>query len=94
MIKSSTGLKVENAYIKIDEYSCDRHNSVNVRVRAYVSKELEMQGAVYLEGSEDIFNTTILYDDYSPNPKKQIYEYLKTLDKYKEATDVIEPIGM
>ena len=37
-IMSNTGLVIPNAYIRIDEYSC-HDNTVNARIRSYVSHE-------------------------------------------------------
>lgn len=89
-IISSTGLEVQNAYIKIDEYSCGKGNIVNARIRAYASRELEQQGASYLEGTEDIVSFTADYSENAFNSKKQIYEYVKTLEKYSNAVDILE----
>jgi len=85
-VTSSTGLVVENAYIKVDEYSC-YGNNVNARLRAYVSKELADNGASPIEGSEDIITLTVDYSDEADNTKKQIYEFAKTLEKYADAVD-------
>lgn len=89
-ITSTAGLEVQNAYIKINEYSCGEENIVNARIRAYVSRELEQQGASHLEGTEEIITLTADYSDDAINTKKQIYEYMKTLEKYTDAIDVIE----
>ena len=86
-VTSATGLDVQDAYIKVDEYSC-YGNNVNARLRAYVSKDLADAGASAIEGSEDIITLTVDYSDDADNAKKQIYEYAKTLDKYAEAIDV------
>lgn len=87
-ITSSTGLTIDDAYIKVDEYSCGKDNTINARLRAYVSQDLAKEGASHIEGSEDIVTLTANYADDAPNAKKQIYEYAKTLDKYAEAIDV------
>lgn len=86
-VMSLTGMNVQNAYIKIDEYAC-YGETVHVRLRAYVSKELADNGNAPIEGSEDIITLTVDYSDDATNTKKQIYEYAKTLDKYADAIDV------
>lgn len=84
---ASTGLEVQDAYVKVDEYSC-YGNNVNARLRAYVSKELADAGASAIEGSEDIITLTVDYSDVAANAKKQIYEHAKTLERYADAVDV------
>lgn len=90
MVTSSTGLIVESAYIKIDEYSCDKQNNVFARIRAYVSKELENSGSSPIEGSEDLIEITADYSEEAVNTKKQIYNHMKKLEKYSNAIDVLE----
>lgn len=87
-IISSTGLEIENAYIKIINYTCDNDNVVQATLVAFVSHQFSIEGKSPIEGSK---NTITLVDtDYSDNAinaKKQIYDYAKTLDDYKGATD-------
>jgi hypothetical protein len=85
-IESDVGIEIQNAYILIDEYSCVENN-VNARIRAYVSKDMKEQGKAFISGSEDIISLQCDYSDMAINTKKQIYEYMKTLDKYKDSTD-------
>lgn len=85
---STTGLEIENAYFKIDEYSCDKNNMVKARIRAYVSKKLADSGAAPIEGIDDSLSFVANYEDNAENTKKQIYEHAKTLDKYADAIDV------
>lgn len=86
-VTSTTGMVISGAYIKVDEYSCGKGNVVNARLRAYVSKELANSGASSIEGSEEIITFTVEYSDESDNPKKQIYEFVKNMDKYSDAID-------
>jgi len=88
-ITSSTGLEIENAYIRIDEYSC-MDSTINARIRAYVSKEMQQQGKSFIEGTEEIITFDGDYSDEAVNTKKQIYEHMKTLEKYQDAVDVLE----
>lgn len=87
---SDTGITVENAYYRIDEYSCSSTNVVNARVRAYVSRDAQREGKTFLEGSEFIATITGDYTDSAVNPKKQIYEHIKTLDGFEDSVDVLE----
>ncbi|MEK3987462.1 hypothetical protein MHB77_29455 [Paenibacillus sp. FSL K6-3166] len=89
-VTSNTGIEVESAYIKVDEYSCGKNNTVNARVRAYVSREFEQEGKSFIEGAEDIIQIIGDYSDNALNMKKQIYNHIKTLEKYSDAIDVLE----
>jgi len=85
-IQSDIGLEVQNAYIRIDGYSC-YENNINARVRAYINKDMQMQGKMPISGSEDIITLVVDYSDTAVNTKKQIYEHMKTLEKYVDAVD-------
>lgn len=87
-ITSAAGYEVQDAYFRVDEYSCAKDNAVHARLRAYVSQQAAAEGKAYIEGSEDIITLTVDYSDDADNTKKQIYEYAKTLDRYSEAIDV------
>ncbi|MHD0384994.1 hypothetical protein ACY2DD_05440 [Enterococcus faecium] len=89
-VVSTTGLEVENAYIKIDDYSCDENNLIRARIRGYVGRELEKEGKAAIEGSERIITVEGDYSDRALNMKIQIYDYMKTLPDYKNAIDVFE----
>lgn len=89
-ISSDTGLNIENAYIHIDEYSCNKDETINARIRAYVSRELMKSGSAFISGSEEIITLQGDYSDTATNAKKQIYAHMKTLDKYKDTTDILE----
>ncbi|MDF9845165.1 MULTISPECIES: hypothetical protein [unclassified Paenibacillus] len=86
-LMSSTGMEVPNAYIKIDSYQSDSQNNVSARIRAYVSKELEIEGKAPIEGTEDVILMQAEYSEESVNAKRQIYNYMKTLGKYSDAID-------
>lgn len=88
--ESTTGAVYQYAYFKIDEYSCDKNNTIRARIRAYVNRELALSGATPIEGSEEIIEINGDYSDEAVNAKKQVYDYLSTLDKYKEAINVLE----
>jgi hypothetical protein len=81
-ITSDSGIEVTNAYIRIDGYSCNGENAVCARIRAYVSRELKKADKAPISGTEDIIALSVDYSDTAINPKKQIYEYMKTLEKY------------
>lgn len=49
-VVSTTGVEVENAYIKIDDYSCGENNLIRARIRGYVSRELEKSDTIPLKG--------------------------------------------
>lgn len=89
-IKGSTGISFSGAYTKIDEYSCDKTNTVSARMRSYASKEMEQEGKSPIEGSELIVSLKCDYSDDAVNTKKQIYTHLKKLPEYEHAIDVLE----
>lgn len=89
-ITGDAGLEIQNAYIHIDEYTCDKNEKISARIRAYVSRDLMKSDKSYISGSEDVISLQGNYSDTAVNTKKQIYVYIKTLDKYKNAVDVLE----
>lgn len=89
-IKSNIGQNFDNAYIHIDEYVCNATESINARIRGYISRDTMKSGANFIPGSEDIVSLQGDYSDTSINTKKQIYTYMKTLDKYKNSIDILE----
>lgn len=87
-VESSTGLIIENAYIKIDEYSCSKDNIVNARLKAYISQDAAKDNKSPIEGSEDFVTMLADYSENAHNVKKQLYEFAKKKEKYKNAIDV------
>ena len=88
-ILSETGMEIPKAYFRIDEYSC-YDTRVFAKIRGYVSRELQSKGNSPIEGTEHVVEITGDYSDYARNTKIQIYEYLKTLERYGDAKDVFE----
>lgn len=83
----SNGLVSNYAYIKIDTINGDKEN-LNIDIKVYVSRDASQNGTPYIEQ---------IYERFSPdttavslNYHKQAYEYLKTLEKYFDAIDVLE----
>lgn len=91
-IQSNTGINIEDAYIHIDEYSCNKEEVINARIRSYISRDLMKNGANFISGSEEIITIQGDYSDTAMNTKKQIYNHIKTLDKYLSAIDILEEI--
>ena len=89
-ITSATGLMVQGAYVKIDEYFSYKDDCIFAKVRGYVSRELESAGSAPIEGTEEIIELVCDYSDGAKNSKSQIYTYMKTLEKYANALDVLE----
>ena len=89
-IISSTGIEVADAYIRVDEYSCDKNSNINARVRAYVSRELFYDGKSPIEGSDMTINIQGDYRVGAHNIKTQIYNSIKELEGYADAEDVFE----
>lgn len=86
-LTTSSGLRVRDAYIRIDEYSCNRSNVVSARLRAYATKEFAEHGMSAVE--EWTVTLTADYSDEAVNTKKQIYEYAKELPEFELAVDYV-----
>lgn len=89
-LNSDIGQEFIDAYFVITEYSCDKNENVHARIRAYVDREKYKQGCDYISGSEQVITLKCDYSEVAINPKKQIYNYMKTLDKYSESVDILE----
>lgn len=89
-VNSNIGINFKNAYIHIDEYTCNSEEIVTATINAYVSRDLMKNGATIIDGNNYIVNIKGDYTDNAVNIKKQIYTYMKTLDKYKDSTDALE----
>lgn len=83
-ITLNNGLTVNNAYIRVDTISGFK-GGLDISVNSYVSKEVFEDGQGYLE--QKIYNFVPDVSDTALNFIKQGYEYLKTLDEYKDTVD-------
>ena len=83
-IKLSNGLEIKNAYIRIDTVNGFK-SGIDISVNFYVSQEAFNNGQGYLE--QRMYNFVPSVEDTAPNFIKQGYDYLKTLDEYKDAVD-------
>lgn len=83
----SNGLTISNAYIRIDTVSGYK-GSLQISVNSYSSQQDFQNGKGYLD--QKIYNFIPSVVDGSANFIKQGYEYLKTLDDYKDTTNVLE----
>lgn len=86
-IALNNGLSIENAYIRIDTFSGSKSN-VKIVVNSYISQESFNSGIGYLE--QKIYSFTPDITDTAKIVLKQGYEYLKTLDEYKAASDILD----
>jgi|HigsolmetaAR206D_1030411.scaffolds.fasta_scaffold12044_2 hypothetical protein len=80
------GIELPAAYIKIDEQS--GIEKIYIRVSYYASRGHRLDGKAWLE--QEVYSFVPSVADDAPNFIKQGYEYLKTLDKFKVAIDVLE----
>lgn len=81
------GLSVENAYIRIDTVSGYK-GGLDISVNSYVSQSDFIEGKGYLE--QKMYNFIPSVEGSSENFIKQGYEYLKTLDEYKNVIDLLD----
>lgn len=83
----NNGLEVNNAYIRIDTINGYK-GGLDISVNFYTSQGAFTSGKGYLE--QKMYNFVPSVIDTSANFIKQGYEYLKTLDEYKDAVDVLD----
>ena len=78
-IDTPWGIKVSNAYCRIETVWIDTKTSISFLVRAYVDSNTN----TYFDEQRSACQYSIDGD----NPIKQAYEYLKTLPEFADATD-------
>lgn len=78
------GLQVKNAYIRIDTVAGYK-GGLDISVNSYVSQNAFNSGQGYLE--QKFYHFVPSVADGATNFIKQGYEYLKTLEEYKDAVD-------
>lgn len=83
-IELQNGLKIENAYLRIDTVAGYK-GGIDISVNSYLSKEAFVNGQGYLEQRGEHFVPSV--EEGSLNFIKQGYEYLKTLPEYTNAID-------
>lgn len=76
-IELETGIKVNDAYLRVEIPSLTK-DTLSFVVRKYADIDKP-----YFK--ETFYNTS--YDINGTNPFKQAYEYLKTLEEFKESKD-------
>jgi hypothetical protein len=86
-ITLNNGLNIENAYIRIDTFSGSK-KSVQIIVNSYISQESFNNGIGYLE--QNIYTFTPDVSNTAKLVIKQGYEYIKTLEEYKDAVDLLD----
>lgn len=90
LIKSITlnsGLEVNDAYFRIDSLHSDQV-SCDITITAYISREAYLGGKAFLSAERHDFKPET--DDDAPNIFRQAYAYLKSVDDYRDAEDVLE----
>lgn len=79
------GLEAHNAYVRIS-YIYGSKTSVAIRVDVYLSQDAFLDNKKPLQNSKNYYFTPSL--DATDNFLKQGYQYLKTLDEFKDAKDI------
>lgn len=85
-ILDSSGIYVEDAYIKITEFHC-YGKRIEAHFKAYVSENFSKQGVPAIGGWCKVFDFIGDFSDGSYNIKKQIYEKIKEEREFSEAID-------
>lgn len=83
----NNGLTLENVYCKVTDVSCNKEK-ITFNVGIYVNKETKEKGSVTLENKN--YSCTHDVSETSRNSIKQAYDYLKTLEEYKNAIDDLD----
>lgn len=81
------GINIENAYIRVDTISGYK-GGITISVNSYTTQDAFNTGAGYLK--QQIYTFTPSVVNSASNFIKQSYEYLKSLEEFKEATDILE----
>lgn len=76
-VNLGNGIKVDSAYLRVENITLDK-TSMTFNVRKYVDKTKSFFSEYYL---------TCPYNIDGENPFKQAYEYLKTLEEFKDSED-------
>lgn len=84
------GMEVENAYFRI-EYIEGTKKEVTFCLAVYLDQQSCLDGRAELESSYYTF--TPIITETSLNHWKQAYEYLKTLEEFADAVDILENEG-
>lgn len=83
----NNGLTVENAYIRIDTINGYK-GGLDISVNSYISQIDFIGGKEYLD--QKIYNFIPNIEDNASNFIKQGYEYLKSLEEYNGAIDLLD----
>ena len=86
LLTLASGITVENAYIRISEYSGKNKGSTTYKVDAYKDSRAYTEDCSTVCESKIYTIETSITDD-SPNILKQGYEGLKLLPEYADAED-------
>lgn len=83
----NNGLTVNKAYIRIDTVNGYK-GGLDISVNSYISQDAFMKGQGYME--QKMYNFVPSVEDTALNFIKQGYEYLKTLEEYRDAVDLLD----
>lgn len=83
-LELKSGIKVENAYFMVSNVTCDK-TFMEFTVNVFKDKASRNENRTTIDNLKFICNHDISIN--SSNVIKQAYEYMKTLDEYKNAID-------
>jgi hypothetical protein len=78
-IELNTGIKVNDAYLRIDSVTINQKQNINFFLKSYISNDVDL--------AFDVKEFSCSYDINGENPIKQAYLHLKTLPEFVDATD-------
>lgn len=83
----NNGLSAQNAYIRIDNISGNKA-VMSLDVKVYANQQAYIDGRTNVDSR--VYEFVPAVSDDAVNYHKQGYEYLKSLNEYSTATDVLE----
>ena len=86
-INLNSGIQITNGYSRIDSISGSK-NGITFTLNSYLNRQAYENGKEYIEHRELSFIPSV--KDNSSNWIKQSYNYLKTLEEFKDAVDLLD----
>ncbi|MCM3110690.1 hypothetical protein [Lederbergia lenta] len=86
-IRTDSGILVRDAYFRVDTISCNK-DICNISLLSYINRNAFLQGKSFVTTESHTFSPDLTAG--APNLFQQAYDYLKTIEDFEDAEDVIE----
>ncbi|OMC79596.1 hypothetical protein BK125_04770 [Paenibacillus odorifer] len=87
-IELDSGINVKNAYARVDNRSGGNKTNLTFALSYYINQQAFEEGKSLVKQEYFTFESSVADD--APNDIKQCYEYLKSLEEFEHAIDVLE----